>query len=248
MHEKESKLASVLAHSVKILGWRSMNQITHTASMRFCWPLPSSGSVISEAFVGYKARRLTGIAVLYLAFWGRENVLLMRIGKISNENHETHTWLLLAQTIFLFMMFNHVLEFLPHYLRETTQKHTFIQHENSALFRALLVSKWISTDDYNGLSDQNWYFILVFMFLTMLPIFPNCKWLLHFYIQHKGYFYFFLRIFFFSLSLSLVLVLFLLNLMHCFQELWLEHHLTNPAHYYALSTAACCNAIFTLWH
>lgn len=124
---------------------------------------------------------------------------LMRIEKISYENHETHTWLLLAQTIFLFIMCNHVLEFLPHYLRETIQKHTFIQHENSTPFRALLVSNWIFTDDSDGLSDQNQYFILVFMFLTVLSIFPNCKWL-HFYIQHKGYFIFLEKRFYFAVS------------------------------------------------
>lgn len=68
--KKEIKLPFVLAHIVKILGCRYTDQITHTAFMGFCWPLPNIGSVISKVLVAYKARWLTAITVLYLVCWG----------------------------------------------------------------------------------------------------------------------------------------------------------------------------------
>lgn len=51
-----------------------------------------------------------------------------------------------------------------------------------------------------------------------------------------------------KIFLTLCFFHFFFKWMHCFQGLWIAHHITNPAHYYALSTAACCNAIFTIWH
>lgn len=108
------------------------------------------------------------------------------------------------------------------------------------------MSKWIYIEDSNGSSDQSWSFILVFMFLTLSSVFLNCKWLFHFYIQHKSCFLFLEKK---KKSFSLcVFFIFFFKWMHCFQGLWIAHHITNPAHYYALSTAACCNAIFTIWH
>ena len=193
--------------------------------------------------VAYNTRWLTHITVLYLAFWERKNALLMRTGKISYENHETGTWLLLAQTIFLFIMFNHVprLEFLSYYTR---MRRLYKNIQLSCMkIQLCLELCWCLSE-----------FILKIPLAHHIRIgllsLSSCFWPCYLFFRivndyfiptssTKAIFFFWRK--YFSLSVFF-------KPMHCFQRLWIAHHITNPAHYYALSTAACCNAIFTLWH